>query len=26
VLGMKDWVGASKKYKTTRDEWSKNFR
>ena len=26
VIGMKDWVGASKKYKSTRGVWLKNFR
>ena len=26
LIGMKDWVGASKKYKATRDVWAKNFR
>ena len=26
LIGMKDWVGAQKKFKATRGEWSKNFR
>ncbi|MEE2745527.1 MAG: hypothetical protein VX617_01460 [Pseudomonadota bacterium] len=26
LIGMKDWVGASKKYKSTRGVWLKNFR
>jgi len=26
LIGMKDWVGAQKKFKATRAEWTKNFR
>lgn len=26
LIGMKDWVGASKLYKSARSEWQKNFR
>ena len=26
LIGMKDWVGAQKKFKATRGEWAKNFR
>ena len=26
LIGMKDWVGAQKKFKATRGEWTKNFR